>query len=40
MSHLACGDAQGHFMNQHQLDMFIFLKERLLSQTAGKLIGI
>ena len=27
MSHLACGDAQGHFMNQHQLDMFNFLRE-------------
>lgn len=27
MSHLACGDAQGHYMNQHQLDMFNFLKE-------------
>ena len=27
MSHLACGDAQGHFMNQHQLDMFQFLRE-------------
>lgn len=27
MSHLACGDEQGHFMNRHQLDMFNFLKE-------------
>lgn len=27
MSHLACGDAQGHFMNQHQLDMFNYLRD-------------
>lgn len=27
LSHLACADEQGHFMNQHQLDMFTFLKE-------------
>lgn len=27
MSHLACGDEQGHFMNQHQLDNFCYLRE-------------
>ena len=27
MSHLACGDAKEHFMNQHQLDMFNFLRD-------------
>lgn len=26
MSHLACADAKEHFMNEHQLDMFIHLK--------------
>ena len=37
MSHLACGDAQGHFMNQHQLDMFIFLKETYFPKLPGSL---
>lgn len=27
LSHLACADEKDHFMNQHQLDMFIYLKE-------------
>ncbi len=27
LSHLACADEQGHFMNAHQLDMFNFLKD-------------
>lgn len=27
MSHLACGDAKEHFMNQHQLNMFNFLRD-------------
>lgn len=27
LSHLACADAKEHFMNQHQLDMFNFLRD-------------
>lgn len=27
LSHLACADEKDHFMNQHQLDMFVYLKE-------------
>ena len=27
LSHLACADEKDHFMNQHQLDMFVYLKD-------------
>lgn len=46
LSHLACGDSLGHFMNQHQLDTFLFLKETYfpklpasLSASDGTLLG-
>lgn len=46
MSHLACGDACEHFMNQHQLDNFHYLKEQFfpdlpasLSASDGTFLG-
>lgn len=46
MSHLACGDAKEHFMNQHQLDNFHFLKNKYfpwlpasLSASDGTFLG-
>ena len=47
MSHLACGDAKEHFMNQHQLNMFNFLRDTYfpklpasLSASDGTFLGI
>lgn len=37
MSHLACGDVQGHFMNQHQLDEFQRLRSKYLPALPGSL---
>lgn len=46
LSHLACADEKDHFMNQHQLDMFIYLKdtyfpdaEATLSASDGTFLG-
>lgn len=37
MSHLACGDAKEHFMNQHQLDNFRRLKEKFFPKLPASL---
>ena len=37
ISHLACGDAQGHFMNQHQLEQFQFLHDTYFPKLASSL---
>ena len=37
MSHLACADASEHFMNQHQLQNFIRLKEQYFPDIPGSL---
>ena len=46
LSHLACADEKDHFMNQHQLDMFTYLKstyfpklEATLSASDGTFLG-
>ena len=46
LSHLACADEKDHFMNQHQLDMFVYLKdtyfpkiEATLSASDGTFLG-
>lgn len=37
MSHLACGDEKDHFMNKHQLDNFIRLKEKYFPKLPASL---
>ena len=37
MSHLACGDEKDHFMNKHQLDNFIRLKNKYFQNLPGSL---
>lgn len=37
MSHLACGDEKDHFMNKHQLDNFVRLKEKFFPKIPGSL---
>ena len=46
LSHLSCADEKEHFMNQHQLDMFVYLKdtyfpklEATLSASDGTFLG-
>lgn len=37
LSHLSCADEKDHFMNQHQLDMFLYLKETYFPKTEATL---